>query len=482
MLRNTSILDDFLVSRHATLKDALNAIDKNAKGVCFIVSDEERLEGILTDGDIRRALLGGATMEDGLEKFMNTHPFTMPATSDNEAILKNLNDHIKVIPLVDDDHHVVDYATINKIRRVPIANPVLDGNELNYVSQCIKTSWISSKGKFVRQFEEMFSDLVGLPNALAVSNGTVALHLALEALGIGKGDEVIVPDLTFAATINAVIYTGATPVLADVDKDTWGLSADTIRTKITSKTKAIIPVHLYGHPCEIYGIQKLAEDNNLLIIEDCAEAIGSRYYDKHVGFHADAATFSFFGNKTITTGEGGMVLFKDNEIAQKAMVMRDHGMSKEKQYWHDILGYNYRMTNVQAAIGVAQMERLPEILQKKRELADQYKAFLDDIPSVGYQGEKAWALNSYWMFSILLDEKSEISKTELMKALSTSGIETRPLFYPLHTMPLYESYCIDTKPVVSEYLSKRGFSLPSSVDLDKEVAHRVAEVIRKNVV
>jgi perosamine synthetase len=255
-------------------------------------------------------------------------------------------------------NQLVDYSTIYKLRSISIASPLLNGNELNYVTDCLKTNWISSQGKYVKEFERQFELYHENFNAVAVSNGTVALHLALEAIGIGENDEVLVPNLTFAASVNAIIYAKAIPVLVDISKETLNIDLNKIENLITKNTKAIMVVHLYGSPCDMNSIIEISKKYNLKIIEDCAEALGSYYYNRPVGVFGDVSTFSFYGNKTITTGEGGMVLFKDNEIAEKARVLRDHGMSKSKRYWHDFVGYNYRLTNIQAAIGVAQFERL----------------------------------------------------------------------------------------------------------------------------
>jgi perosamine synthetase len=472
-------LDNFLVSKSATLKDALNCININCKGICFVIDESQKLIGTLTDGDIRRALLAEAQLDDKIVGFMHQNYIKLHISTEIQDILSQLNDKIKVIPLIDDDDNVVDYATINKIRRIPVANPVLNGNELNYVNQCIKTAWISSQGKFVRQFEDLFSELVGQQHALAVSNGTVALHLALAALGIGKGDEVIVPDLTFAATINAVLYVGATPVLSDIDPLTLGLSLDTVRPLITEKTKAIIPVHLYGMPCDVMPIVMMARERNIYIIEDCAEAVGSKYYDKHVGYHADASTFSFFGNKTITTGEGGMVVFKDNKIADHARILRDHGMSKIRRYWHDHIGYNFRLTNLQAAIGVAQLERVGDIVKKKRSIAESYTKYLKDVPGLILPADTDWSYNTYWLYTFLVEGISEDKRDRIIRKLSNKGIETRPVFYPLHIMSPYSEYGNSANFPIASKAAACGISLPSSIDLDEESIFRVSnEVIQ----
>jgi perosamine synthetase len=346
--------------------------------------------------------------------------------------------------------------------------PLLNGNELAYVSDCINTGWISSQGAYVRRFEKEFATYCGAEYAVAVSNGTVALHLALVALGIKEGDEVLVPDLTFAASINAIIYTGAIPVIVDVDKTTWTISLEDIEKNITSKTRAIMPVHLYGHPCRMDEIMDIAKKHNLLIIEDAAEAIGAKYKNKHVGVFGDASTFSFFGNKTITTGEGGMVFFKDKEAYEKAIVLRDHGMSKTKKYWHDYVGFNYRMTNLQAAIGCAQMERIDEFVNEKRKLAAFYNTLLSETGLFTLPPQEPWALNGYWLYTAILNESSPISRDELMQKLLKNGVETRAVFFPLHNMPPYQNYPTKSTFENSKFISEHGISLPSSVNITEE--------------
>ena len=249
---------------------------------------------------------------------------------------------------------------------IPLLEPSLNGNEMKYVSECINSGWVSSKGEFVRRFEEMFSLLNQDLHSVSASSGTSALHLALIALDIGKGDEVIVPNLTFAATVNAVLHSGAKPILVDVDDRSWNITVEKVKPLISKHTKAIIPVHLYGQPCDLIGLRRLADLNNLYLIEDCAEALGSSFDGNPVGTYGDASMFSFFGNKTITTGEGGMVIFKEKFLANKAKIFRDHGMNPDKKYWHDYIGYNYRLTNIQAALGLAQLEQLNSILEKKK--------------------------------------------------------------------------------------------------------------------
>ena len=260
---------------------------------------------------------------------------------------------------------------------IPILEPSITELEMELVVECLNSGWISSQGNFVKKFEDNFSKLVCDRPCVTTCNGTTSLHLALVALGIGPGDEVIVPDLTFAATINAVIHCGATPVICDVDEHNWNISNETLLGLITKKTRAVIFVHLLGLPCEISAVKKELVSRGILIIEDAAEAIGSSANKKPVGSFGDAAIFSFFGNKTLTTGEGGMAVFKTKRHSDKARVLRDHGMSPNRRYWHNFAGFNYRMTNLQAAVGVAQLQRLPDILKRKIDIGEKYKAELN---------------------------------------------------------------------------------------------------------
>lgn len=359
---------------------------------------------------------------------------------------------------------------------IPVAEPNLEGNELKYVEDCIKTGWISSIGEYVTRFEEGFSKYCGVKCGVAVANGTVALHLALETLGIKRGDEVIVPALTFVATANAVKYTGAKPVFIDSEPRTWNLDPEKIEERITKKTKAIIPVHLYGHPCEMDKIRKLAEEYDLAIIEDAAEAHGAEYKGKKVGSLSTISCFSFYGNKILTTGEGGMCLTNDEKLAEKMRQLKDHGMSKEKRYYHPQIGYNYRMTNIQAAIGLAQLEKLEETIERKRKNAKLYNSLLKDVKGITLPPEEPWAKNVYWMYSILAEEDYKFKREELMAKLRSKGIDTRPFFIPLSKMPYMDE---GLKLPVAESLGEKGINLPSSVKLTQEQIEFITKTIRK---
>ena len=340
--------------------------------------------------------------------------------------------------------------------KIPIYQPQLLGNEKKYVDECLTTNWISSKGTFVSKFEEQFAAYLGIQHASSVSNGTCALHLALLALGIKKGDEVIVPTLTYIASANAITYTGATPTFVDSLSDTWQMAPSEIEKSITKKTKAILVVHLYGHPCDMDKISAIAKKHNLFVIEDCAEALGSKWNGENVGTLGDIAMFSFYGNKTITTGEGGMVVTHCKKLHETVKKLRGQGLAKDREYWHDVIGYNYRMTNICAAIGLAQLEQIEDILEKKRAIAKQYKKYFENSSVIFHAQAKKHAFHSYWMCSILFSSKQEA--INIRNILYKAGIETRPLFPPIHTMPMY-----DTKQnlSVAEALSTKGINLPS---------------------
>ena len=363
--------------------------------------------------------------------------------------------------------------------RYPVAEPEIGEEELRNVVEAVKSGWISSKGEFIEKFERSFSKYIGVKHGVATSNGTVALHLALVALGIGQGDEVIVPDLTFAATINAVLYTGATPVIVDIDPNYWCIDPSKLEDAITPRTKAMIAVHLYGHPCDMDAIVEIAEKHDLYVIEDAAEAHGAEYKGRKVGSFGEISCFSFYGNKIITTGEGGMCLTNDDELAEKMKILRDHGMSPRKRYWHDSIGFNYRMTNLQAAIGLAQLGKIEKFLEKKRKIAKIYEEELSQLECITLHPEMPWAKCVYWLYSILIDENAKLSREELMRKLESQGIETRNFFYPLHEMPPYLGYA--KPPYKASEISKRGLNLPSSVKLEEEDVIYIAQRIKEAV-
>ena len=356
--------------------------------------------------------------------------------------------------------------------KYPVYRPFLKGNEARYVSDCLESNWISSKGKYVELFEKEFAAYIGCPEATSACNGTVALHLALLALNIQSGDEVIVPTFTYIASVNAIAYMGATPVFVDSEPVGWQMDSDDVVRKVTARTKAILVPHIYGHPCNMKALQDLCSKYGLFLIEDCAEAIGSRYDGKMCGTFGDIAAFSFFGNKTITTGEGGMVTSSSKTLMDKVRKLKNQGLSG-REYWHDEIGYNYRMTNICAAIGLAQLEQIDEIISRKLQIANTYReVFKNSL--ITMHGQMENSLNSYWMCSILLPEADR--REELRNFLRDQGIETRPLFYPAHQMPMYASRIAGHFPVAEE-ISSRGLNLPSYPDLSDEAVKYIANQV-----
>ncbi len=472
-------LNDVLISPDAPIREALQQIDSHGSGFLLVVNPERELLGVLTDGDIRRGLLGQVDLDDLVEGVMQRKFTALPVETPETEIRSRIGGSISFLPLVDESGRVVDYASLGRSHRFPVAEPVLGGREAEYVAECMQTGWISSQGRFVRRFEELFSEYHSGMEAVAVSNGTVAIHLALVALGIGPGDEVIVPDFTFAATASAVVHAGATPVFVDVDRESWLMNVEAVEAAVTPKTKAILPVHLYGVPCDMQALRALAQQHHLLIIEDCAEALGASLHEKPVGVFGDAGTFSFFGNKTLTTGEGGMVIFRDPEVAARARVLRDHGMSTERKYWHEVIGYNYRLTNLQAAIGVAQMERLPKILAKKSEMDRVYRDALKTVEGVRFPEVVTGGDPVCWLFTFLVDVVMGMSRDDLAERLLRNGIDSRPVFQPLHEMPAFSGFAQGKEFPVTRDLAERGMSLPSSISLDSEEIRHIARTVRR---
>lgn len=359
--------------------------------------------------------------------------------------------------------------------KYPVYQPSLGARETENVLECLQSTWISSKGIFIERFEKEFSNFVDCTHSISVANGTVAIHLALVALGIVQGDEVIVPTFTYVASVNAIAYTGAKPVFVDSNIESWQLDVDDVERKITPKTKAVMAVHLYGQPCDMDKLVALCRKHNLFLIEDCAEAFGSRFNGKHVGTFGDIATFSFFGNKTITTGEGGMVVTMDDTLADRCKHFRGQGLAKDREYWHDVIGFNYRMTNICAAIGLAQLERANEIIAKKRELAAWYKEFLQPLQEVLVHKEMPNTTHSYWMVTILVENSAVRDSIRL--ELKNGGVETRPAFYPVHTMPMYDMPFQQHKN--AEFLGWRGINLPSYPNLTKNDVQVICAIITK---
>jgi perosamine synthetase len=360
---------------------------------------------------------------------------------------------------------------------IPVCEPTLSGNELKYVTDAVETNWISSAGQYIRRFEALFAEKMGTRYGIACANGTVALHLALATLGLEPGDEVIIPTFTMIATANAVAYLGARPILVDSEPCTWNMDAEQIEAKITPRTRAITVVHTYGHPVDMDAVNALAEKHGLFVLEDAAEAHGATYKGRPVGSLGDAASFSFYGNKIITTGEGGMVTTNREDVARLAWNLRDHAFSTERHFWHKFMGYNYRMTNLQAAVGLAQTEQLEKFVALRRANAAYYTEQLRRIPGVATPPEAAWVTNVFWMYGVMLEPEFGLTRDELRHALAQRGIETRTFFIPMHCQPIYfDAYKGERYPV-AEDLCRRGLYLPSASNLTREDLDAVVEAI-----
>lgn len=361
-------------------------------------------------------------------------------------------------------------------RFIPVAAPVLAGNEKAYVLDCVESAWISSAGKYVEKFERAFADFCGVKHAVSCNTGTAALHVALLAVGVGPGDEVIVPTLTFVATANAVTYCGAQPQFVDVDPDTWTLDPELIEAKITPRTKAIIPVHLYGYVANMDAIREIAQRHNLFVVEDAAEAHGAEYHGGRVGSLGDVAAFSFYGNKIISCGEGGMVVTNSEKLISYAAQLRGQGMDLKKRYWFPIIGYNYRMPNLAAAVGLAQLEQIEWHLNRRHEVALWYRSILSEVPGIGWQTGKAGSRSVDWLFTITLDERIGVSRDNLMIRLAERGVETRPVFYPMHVLPPYRPAVQEANDFpVAERIGRSGISLPTWAGLKREDVEYVCE-------
>lgn len=467
-------MNSVTIEPNSSIEQVLRKIDENGKGMLFVVDGNNKLLGVITDGDVRRLLLKGYGLNFSIDGLYNDE-FCFLFEGEAESKISNMDSQYisRLVPIINVNGILTGYIDNSNRIAVALAKPQMSGNEYNYLVDAFLSTWISSTGKYISSFEESFSKYCGVKYGVATSNGTTALHLALAALGITKGDEVIVPDLTFAATINSVLYTGATPIIVDIEEDGWCISPDAIKNAITSKTKAIIVVHLYGQPCQMDEISRIANENNIFIIEDCAEAHGAMFDNKRVGSFGDIACFSFFGNKVITTGEGGMCLTNDEILRDKMQILRDHGMSRERKYYHEVIGFNYRMTNMQAAIGTAQVERIDEILEWRKRLEERYAQSLAYLDNVKLQRRDLKGRTKIaWLVSILVPEEK---RDKIINSLKSNEIDVRAFFVPLSEMEIYKNY--STKCIVSKKISKMGINLPTTYEVDDEIIKKIAHIL-----
>ena len=372
------------------------------------------------------------------------------------------------------------YACGENMDFIPVNEPLLNGNEKKYLCECIDTGWISSEGPFVKEFEQKMSETVGRKYGIAVSNGTAALEIAAQALGITEGDEVIMPTFTIISCAMAITKLGAIPVLIDSDIHTWNMNVDEIEAKITKKTKAIMIVHLYGLPVEVDKVLELAKKYNLKVIEDAAEMHGQTYNGRPCGSFGDISTFSFYPNKHITTGEGGMVVTDDEKLADRCRSLRNLCFRKDIRYVHDEISDNYRFTNLQAAVGLAQLERVDEFVERKREMGRYYTERLKDVNGLILPIEKTdYANNIYWVYGLVLDKNIQADNREVQKLLAAEGIGTRTFFWCMHEQPVYREVGLFEGEMYSnaEYLARKGFYIPSGLALTKGQMDKISNVI-----
>jgi perosamine synthetase len=364
--------------------------------------------------------------------------------------------------------------------QIPVAAPDLRGNEEAYVVEAIRSTWISSSGKFVMQFEQDFARLCGAEHALTVCNGTVALHLALLALDVRPGDEVLVPSMTYIATANAVRYVGGTPVFVEVDPENWCMDPAVLEDYITPRTKGIIAVHLYGHPADMDAINHVAAVHGLWVVEDAAEAHFATYKGRPTGSLAQIATFSFYGNKILTSGEGGAVTAQDPHLAIRMRTLRGQGMDPDRRYYFPVTGYNFRLTNVACAMLCAQLERREELVRERQRVFARYSENLKDVPGIGLQKTADWAVPTPWLYSITVDSKEfGIDRDALMAKLAEKGIETRPFFVPLHSLPPFreDARRRGTHLPITDWLGYSGMNLPTYTQLSDDAVDRVVSAI-----
>ena len=399
--------------------------------------------------------------------------------------LEEMGDLAEIIPAADPEVRVrykpiPSFDDYQRRAIIPVCEPTLAGNEMKYVQQAVETNWISSAGSFIRDFEANFAEVCRTKYGIACANGTVAMHLAMATLGLEPDDEVIIPTFTMIATANAVTYCGAKPVLVDQEPTYWQMDIDQIADKITPRTVAIVPVHIYGHPVDMDPLMDLADKHGIKVIEDAAEAHGAEYKGRRAGGLGHTAGFSFYGNKIITTGEGGMITTNDRELAQLAWNLRDHAFSNERHFWHKFVGFNYRMTNLQAAVGLAQVEQLDNFTDARRNNAAEYTKRLATIPGITTPPEAPWAKNVFWMYGILVNaEEYGMNRDELRRVLADSGIETRTFFIPMHCQPIYWAQFKGERYPVAEQFCRDGFYLPSASSLTLGEIEYVTDVIRE---
>lgn len=462
----------FVCRQSESLFVAIERCLDNGLGACLLVDDDDRMIGRITLDDLRRAVRDGCVLTDArLDRYARVDP-GKTRQNPGTARVALYGDDAVLEPVLDSQGRLIDVTVDQSKRFVQVAKPHLSHREFRAMIDAFLSTWISSKGPHVPEFERRFADYAGMRHAIAAGNGTAALHLALLAVGVSEGDEVIVPDLTFAATINAVLYCGATPIIADIDATSWTLTVEQVARVMTPRTKAIIPVHLYGRPAEIGPLAEFAREHGCFIVEDCAEALGARYAGNLVGTFGDVSCFSFYANKIVTTGEGGICLTNSQPAARLMMGLRNHGVTSGSDYWHELVGYNYRMTNPQAAIGTVQIGQIDRVLQRNRRLEQSYRDCLAGIPGVTFPPSLPPLYEPVtWLVCVQVPASA---RARLIECARRADIEIRPFFYPLSELPIYKRYARPCHNSIA--LSRTGVNLPTSNAVDDNVIEKVRGV------
>lgn len=476
-------LNSIVLNKNSSIRDAMIKMSNECIDTLMVIDDHFKLLAVVTNGDIRRRLLDNGKIDESIQNAMNSNYISASVSDRHEDLLSLIKNGVTSIPIINENGKLIGCVGQELEDYIPIYKPELEGMELSYVSNCIQNSWISSSGSFVKRFEDEFSKFTGLDECITTSSGSTALELAFSLCDLNPSDEIIAPALTFASPINSAIRTGAKIKLIDVDISNFCIDEKLILSNLSKNTKVIVVVNLYGYP---YDVKSLREKipSNILIIEDCAESFGSRRNDIHSGFYSDFATFSFFGNKTITTGEGGMLFCKNAKDRKRAKVLRDHGMNKEKKYWHDEVGFNFRMTNLQAAVGVAQLEKAPSILSNKQRIFDNYHKLLSKHGFVFISSSDSSIFNSRWLVLVSHPLIFKKGVDELERQMKLIGIDVRKVFYPLSSMPTYKIYC-DGNFDSAHKLFNSYICLPSSPSLTenqiKRISSKISMILGSNI-
>ncbi len=363
---------------------------------------------------------------------------------------------------------------------IPICEPLLSTDDVEFVQECLRTGWISSSGRFIEQFEEKWAAYCGMIHGVAVSNGTAALQIAVDMLDLEPGDEVILPAFTLIACAQPIVGNGAVPVLVDSDASNWQMDVNQVRARITNRTRAILVVHTYGHPADMDPILELARGHGLAVVEDAAEVHGAEYKGRKCGGFGDLSIFSFYANKLITTGEGGMVLTDSDELAARARSLRNLCFQSSRRFLHDSLGYNFRLTNMQAALGASQVDRIDSIVDGKRRIAHAYTERLSGLEGIALPVEETWAKNVYWVYGIVLDGRTGLTAEQMARHLADAGVETRPFFLGMHEQPVFRKLGLfaDERYPVAERLARQGLYLPNGLTLQEWEIDKVCEAVR----